>query len=207
MCFIKKPMVEVQSSVGPLKNEDNIEIDDDLFNFDLDAWLNKSNKEAYEQQQNLFASQQQQLDSPPPFITTNFLDLNSFPSPPQEQISYFPVLQQSIVSPKIEPTDITTSSNKRKSPVEEEPLKIILKRQKNTEAARRSRSKKAELLGTLEVQVKELESNKSNLTVRLAVLENEKRGWLSREAELAERVRQLEYHLAETHRAMMNLAK
>ncbi|KAI8844852.1 hypothetical protein BC829DRAFT_400168 [Chytridium lagenaria] len=78
-----------------------------------------------------------------------------------------------------------------------------LKRMKNTEAARRSRARKLQKLECLESEVEVLEKDKSNLLVRLAVLENEQASFAQREADLNSRINQLESQLAESHRAMI----
>ncbi|KAJ3207543.1 hypothetical protein HK099_000249, partial [Clydaea vesicula] len=129
-------------------------------------------------------------------LNTNFLYQNCLPSPPENNTNLLPLPISS--SPPF--PILSEKPTKKKRKLDNEPINVIIKRQKNTEAARRSRSKKAELLGTLETQVKDLESKKSILVVQLAVLENEKEFWISREAELAERVRKLEHNLADSHR-------
>lgn len=77
---------------------------------------------------------------------------------------------------------------------------------KNTEAARRSRDRKNNLLESLEVQVQELSYDKNSLKIELAVLETEKKTWVAREAELMTRVKELEMKLAESHRIMVSQA-
>lgn len=58
---------------------------------------------------------------------------------------------------------------------------------------------------SLEDEVRNLESEKNTLQVHLAIVENEKRSWLLREAELCLRVKDLESQLAESHRTLLSL--
>lgn len=88
-----------------------------------------------------------------------------------------------------------------------EPDEIALKRQKNTDAARRSRLKKLVKMETLEQQVSELEADNSKLNTRVAVLESEKNGLEAKERSLEERVRNLEAQLAEAHKALTSINK
>ncbi|KAI7897768.1 uncharacterized protein BX663DRAFT_527139 [Cokeromyces recurvatus] len=77
-----------------------------------------------------------------------------------------------------------------------------LKRQKNTDAARRSRLKKLIKMENLEKQVSELEGDNARLTTRVAVLESEKGALIEKDKTLEERIRTLEAQLAEAHRAL-----
>ncbi|KAI8876284.1 hypothetical protein K501DRAFT_288964 [Backusella circina FSU 941] len=77
-----------------------------------------------------------------------------------------------------------------------------LKRQKNTDAARRSRLKKLVKMEALENRVSELESDNNALTTRIAVLESEKSSLKSKDISLEERIRVLEAQLAEAHKAL-----
>jgi hypothetical protein len=79
---------------------------------------------------------------------------------------------------------------------------ITLKRQKNTDAARRSRLKKLVKMEQLESRVSDLESDNHRLTTRIAVLESEKSGLESKDVSLEERIRVLEAQLAEAHKAL-----
>ncbi|KAJ2957536.1 hypothetical protein NQZ79_g6734 [Umbelopsis isabellina] len=82
---------------------------------------------------------------------------------------------------------------------------IALKRQKNTDAARRSRLKKLVKMECLEKNVTELEAENSKLNTRVAVLESEKNGLEAKERSLEERVRSLEAQLAEAHKALTSI--
>ncbi|KAJ3047669.1 hypothetical protein HK102_012866 [Quaeritorhiza haematococci] len=88
---------------------------------------------------------------------------------------------------------------------EEEKLspEALIKRQRNTEAARRSRQRKVEKMEGLQDQVRDLENDRNKLKLRVAVLENERSSWNAREKELLSRVSHLEQQLAESHRAML----
>jgi len=98
---------------------------------------------------------------------------------------------------------ISTSASAPSSPDETD--EIALKRQKNTDAARRSRLKKLVKMETLEKQVSELEAENSKLNTRVAVLESEKNGLETKERSLEERVRNLEAQLAEAHKALTSI--
>ncbi|EGF82194.1 hypothetical protein BATDEDRAFT_36745 [Batrachochytrium dendrobatidis JAM81] len=82
---------------------------------------------------------------------------------------------------------------------------LAVKRARNNEAARRSRERKMKKLVELEVQVTHLDTEKTDLLVRLAVLESERTTWMHRERELAHRVLALETQLSESHRALMHV--
>ncbi|KAG0737723.1 hypothetical protein G6F57_005988 [Rhizopus arrhizus] len=79
---------------------------------------------------------------------------------------------------------------------------VAVKRQKNTDAARRSRMKKILKMEHLEDQVKELTFENSRLTTRVAVLESEKGTLSLKEQSLEDRIRVLESQLSEAHRAL-----
>ncbi|CAO3587292.1 unnamed protein product [Absidia cylindrospora] len=72
---------------------------------------------------------------------------------------------------------------------------LAIKRQKNTDAARRSRFKKLVKMERLETRIKELEADKSTLATRIAVLESETAGHEAKET----RIRTLESQLAEAY--------
>ncbi|CAO3645913.1 unnamed protein product [Mucor hiemalis] len=84
---------------------------------------------------------------------------------------------------------------------------VAQKRQKNTDAARRSRLKKIIKMETLEKQVTELEGDNSRLTTRVAVLESEKSALVAKDKGLEDRIRVLEAQLAEAHRALTTKSK
>jgi hypothetical protein len=66
------------------------------------------------------------------------------------------------------------------------------RRKKNTEAARRSRARKAAKLESLSAQVHVLEKEKNDLLLRVAVLENDLKCGAFREDMLIQRVTELE---------------
>ncbi|KAJ1567418.1 hypothetical protein HK096_009919, partial [Nowakowskiella sp. JEL0078] len=94
---------------------------------------------------------------------------------------------------------LSETSNKRASSDSEHDNMnyATIKRQRNTEAARRSRQRKVENTEILEVRVKELENENSTLSVHSAVLENEKLAWIAKERELLQRIKRLEDQLLE----------
>jgi hypothetical protein len=117
--------------------------------------------------------------------------------------SAFPALYIQSPPPSDDANTSATKSRKRPAPVVEDDDEVIMKRMKNTEAARRSRARKVARLECLEMDVSRLESDKANLLVRLAVVENENASFMQREVELNKRIHDLELQLAESHRAMV----
>jgi hypothetical protein len=79
---------------------------------------------------------------------------------------------------------------------------LMFKRQKNTDAARRSRLKKLVKMESLEQRVSELETENNQLGTRIAVLESEKSNLEHKDKSLEERIRTLEAQLTEAHRAL-----
>ncbi|KAJ3206757.1 hypothetical protein HDU67_007961 [Dinochytrium kinnereticum] len=134
------------------------------------------------------------------------------PSPPPADIRPSPSFRASSVAPKVipAPKPKTAVAKPKKAPTskkrpadESEDDDTIMKRMKNTEAARRSRARKLAKLETLEAEVTTLEHDKATLLVRLAVLESEQATFVQRENDLNKRIAQLEFQLAESHRAMV----
>ncbi|KAI8847968.1 hypothetical protein BC829DRAFT_444181 [Chytridium lagenaria] len=82
---------------------------------------------------------------------------------------------------------------------------MMVKRRRNTEAARRSRQKKMLKLTDLENFAKRLETQNSKLTVKVAVLENEKVSLLTRQRDLMARIGELERQLEEAHKGLVTL--
>ncbi|KAG0337285.1 hypothetical protein BG000_005602 [Podila horticola] len=93
-------------------------------------------------------------------------------------------------------------SKKRVLTPEEKMDEIVAKRAKNTDAARRSRLKKLIRLEGLEAKVSDLETANSDLSMKIAILETEKSGFVSKETEQIARIEQLEAQLAEAHAAL-----
>ncbi|KAJ3065794.1 hypothetical protein HDU98_010830 [Podochytrium sp. JEL0797] len=77
------------------------------------------------------------------------------------------------------------------------------RREKNTDAARKSRARKAALIESLESKTDTLEQERASLHTRIAVLENNQRSFVQRESDLKTRVAMLEKQLAESHRALL----
>ncbi|CAO3669879.1 unnamed protein product [Umbelopsis ramanniana] len=77
-----------------------------------------------------------------------------------------------------------------------------VKRQKNTDAARRSRLKKVMRMESLETRVAELERMNSQLLLRSAVLDSEKAGLEAKAHAAEQRIHSLEQQLIEAHKAL-----
>ncbi|KAI8978637.1 hypothetical protein BDB01DRAFT_837272 [Pilobolus umbonatus] len=128
--------------------------------------------------------------------------------------SLFPEIQYNKSLPRLapKPSNFTTKpapvivpSPKRKLESIKDTDEVVMKRQKNTDAARRSRMKKLMKMETLESKVSDLENENHGLNTRIAVLESEKAGIEAKDASLQDRIRVLESQLAEAHRALTKL--
>ncbi|KAI8971096.1 hypothetical protein BDB01DRAFT_839707 [Pilobolus umbonatus] len=95
-----------------------------------------------------------------------------------------------------------TRTNTKKRAAEDVGDEIALKRQKNTDAARRSRLRKVQKMETLEVRVSELEKMNGNLLMRIAVLDSEKLNLKVKESSYENRIKLLEQQLTEAHKAL-----
>ncbi|KAL6618045.1 hypothetical protein LY90DRAFT_700142 [Neocallimastix californiae] len=95
---------------------------------------------------------------------------------------------------------MTIKKNSRSKSNEPISLELALKRQKNTEAARRSRMRKVLKMETLENHVKRLEGENKNLSIRLAMLESNRIEWESKEKKLLDKIKDLEEQLAEARK-------
>ncbi|KAI9032722.1 hypothetical protein CLU79DRAFT_727627 [Phycomyces nitens] len=82
------------------------------------------------------------------------------------------------------------------------PCEAALKRQKNTDAARRSRLKKVMKMESLEIRVSDLEKINTSLLLRVAVLDSEKSNLQIKESSYESRIKVLEAQLAEAHKAL-----
>ncbi|KAI8367492.1 uncharacterized protein BYT42DRAFT_617919 [Radiomyces spectabilis] len=114
----------------------------------------------------------------------------------------FTLLGSSLPGPiatKPNPLSLKRSSSNRKQASDD----IAIKRQKNTDAARRSRLRKMLKMESLEQRVHELETVNSRLRLRVAVLQSERDAVDERERANRERVRALEAQLAVAHRALV----
>ncbi|KAJ2964939.1 hypothetical protein NQZ79_g138 [Umbelopsis isabellina] len=88
------------------------------------------------------------------------------------------------------------------TPVEADLDEASIKRQKNTDAARRSRLKKVMRMESLETRVADLERLNSQLLLRSAVLDSEKTGLEAKAVAYEQRIHSLEQQLAEAHKAL-----
>ncbi|KAJ3104488.1 hypothetical protein HK100_004046, partial [Physocladia obscura] len=78
-----------------------------------------------------------------------------------------------------------------------------LKRLRNTEAARKSRVRRAAKINSFKLKVDTLEKEKLSLTKRIAVLENNTMSFAQRENDLKRRIATLEHQLMESHRTLV----
>ncbi|KAI9365055.1 hypothetical protein BD770DRAFT_377666 [Pilaira anomala] len=86
---------------------------------------------------------------------------------------------------------------------DEEPKdEAAVKRQKNTDAARRSRLRKVQKMETLEMRVSELEKINAGLLMRVAVLDSEKTNLKAKESSYESRIKVLEDQLSEAHKVL-----
>ncbi|KAI7870469.1 hypothetical protein BDF14DRAFT_1704406, partial [Spinellus fusiger] len=83
------------------------------------------------------------------------------------------------------------------------PTDIITKRQKNTDAARRSRQRKLLRMEALEHKVRQLEMNNQQLQSHIKASEQQRNQSAARVASGKERVKELEAQLAAVHVALM----
>ncbi|KAI9257899.1 hypothetical protein BY458DRAFT_518467 [Sporodiniella umbellata] len=146
---------------------------------DLNHWLEndlKTKDTLKEQLQALIASQQI------PEALKSVLTMP--PSPPASLVELAPI------------------QCKRKA--DSEPLEVVLKRQRNTDSARRSRQRKAQRIETLESRVQELKSENNALSVKVAVLESKVEHITEREQTNRSRVQELEAQLAAVHRQLLS---
>jgi hypothetical protein len=75
------------------------------------------------------------------------------------------------------------------------PLEVLIKRRKNTEAARRSRLRKAERIQVLTEIVHNLEEKNKEYTLKIAELQGEQANWLKKEEEYTTTIKQLQERL------------
>jgi len=135
-----------------------------------------------------------------PSILSNFSAVSSPSSTAVSSVS------STVTSPLT--TSLRTRNRKRSiSELEKDPLivadELAMKRAKNTDAARRSRLRKAKKMEGLEKEVTELKTENIDLQTRIAVLESEKKGLESKNVEKESRVKMLEQQLAEAHERLI----
>ncbi|OUM64104.1 hypothetical protein PIROE2DRAFT_9206 [Piromyces sp. E2] len=75
------------------------------------------------------------------------------------------------------------------------PIEVLIKRRKNTEAARRSRLRKAERIQVLTEIVHNLEEKNREYTMKIAELQGEQANWLKKETEYTTKIKQLQERL------------
>ncbi|KAJ3085947.1 hypothetical protein HK102_013658 [Quaeritorhiza haematococci] len=75
----------------------------------------------------------------------------------------------------------------------------------NTAAARRARQRKSEKIETYTEQVSQLEDERSELNLRIAVLEAERRVWSAREEQMCARIQKLEQQNADLSQAVASV--
>ncbi|KAJ3072608.1 hypothetical protein HK102_006201 [Quaeritorhiza haematococci] len=156
------------------------------------------------------------------------------PPPPHQQVILVPIGRPTAVGgPSLPPPTVTpppankpprSNNLKREAPTEPattgsslahsdttanpdcDPATLILqKRAKNTEAAKRSRQRKAQKMETLENRASLLQREHADLSIQVAILETEKRVWMSKEQEFLARIKRLEEQNAEAARAFMQV--
>ncbi|KAI8986019.1 hypothetical protein BDB01DRAFT_834795 [Pilobolus umbonatus] len=81
---------------------------------------------------------------------------------------------------------------------------VALKRQRNTDAARRSRQRKVMKMESLEKRVQQLESENELLKLRAAVNESERMNLETKEKRYRVRILDLEQRLIDAHKALLN---
>ncbi|KAG2234424.1 hypothetical protein BDF21DRAFT_411455 [Thamnidium elegans] len=95
------------------------------------------------------------------------------------------------------------TTNKKKRVNTRSPVDIVTKRQRNTDAARRSRLRKANKMETLEHKVDVLQKDNNRLRVKVAVLENDICHATEKDQRNRLRVLELEAQLALAHRQLV----
>jgi len=75
------------------------------------------------------------------------------------------------------------------------PIEVLIKRRKNTEAARRSRLRKAERIQVLTEIVHNLEEKNREYTIKIAELQGEQANWVKKETEYTTKIKQLQERL------------
>lgn len=94
-------------------------------------------------------------------------------------------------------------NKKRKRGNSRPPVDISVKRQRNTDAARRSRLRKVIKMETMETRVDSLKTENDRLRVRMAVLETEVSHVAEKEARNRQRLLELEAQLALVHKQLV----
>lgn len=100
-------------------------------------------------------------------------------------------------------TNNNYSKRERSESIDDNQDLVVLKRQRNTDAARRSRQRKAQKMDSLEKRVLDLEADNERLRLRAAVAESERANIEAKEKRSRVRVLELERQLADTHKALL----
>eukprot|EP00833_Pecoramyces_ruminatium_P006233 jgi/Orpsp1_1/1180265/evm.model.c7180000072723.1 len=79
------------------------------------------------------------------------------------------------------------------------PIEVLIKRRKNTEAARRSRLRKAERIQVLTEIVHNLEEKNKEYTLKIAELQGEQANWIKKENEYTSKIKQLQDKLNDSN--------
>ncbi|KXS10118.1 hypothetical protein M427DRAFT_63045 [Gonapodya prolifera JEL478] len=129
----------------------------------------------------------------------------AFPIPVAPEAT--PILNSLGASPILNSLDsaqMQMQKKRRRAKDDEEEVsdEVKLKRMKNTEAARRSRQRKAERLDHLEVRAAELEAANAELRAQYELFEEERRRWEEEEGKYAERIAWLQARLTEAREAI-----
>ncbi|KAI9272326.1 hypothetical protein EDC94DRAFT_511873 [Helicostylum pulchrum] len=103
--------------------------------------------------------------------------------------------------------DDDNRKRERSESIEDSQDLVVLKRQRNTDAARRSRQRKAQKMDTLEKRVLDLEVDNERLRLRTAVAESERANIEAKEKRSRVRILELERQLADTHKALLRYSK
>ncbi|KAI8913628.1 hypothetical protein EDD86DRAFT_201119 [Gorgonomyces haynaldii] len=130
-------------------------------------------------------------------------EITSFdiPQTMNEQLMTPETLSPSTVSSPIMSQSVEKTQRKRKQ--EDVSPELLLKRQRNNEAARKSRERRLQKIDDLSHQVGELTAQNTQLTMKMAVLEAERTLMLEREKNLHKRILELENQLGESHKALL----
>ncbi|KAI8087777.1 uncharacterized protein B0P05DRAFT_532268 [Gilbertella persicaria] len=109
-------------------------------------------------------------------------------------------------SPDIAPPSPSLSADslpRRKRGSRGEPVDLVIKRQRNTDAARRSRMRKVLKMESLEKRVEVLRNDNERLRVKVAVLGSEVNHAAEKEKHNIQRVLELEAQLANAHQQLV----
>ncbi|KAG0180304.1 hypothetical protein DFQ28_005009 [Apophysomyces sp. BC1034] len=108
---------------------------------------------------------------------------------------------------RITPYPVASYPYKGQREAKHDPDVIARKRQKNTDAARRSRLKKVMKMEALKQHLSELEDDNAKLTGRVVVLEEEKSTCKVKQQGMEDRIRTLEQQLAEARKTLVQLTQ